>query len=195
MNTKRDGTARSALYRAVVVLFLFFIAYIITYYFFGTFIDEAGRKLSFSLGYAGVFLYVFLVDTFIVPATADIIFVFTRHWNPFSLILTISGASVLGGFCGFHIGRGLSHLRWIDRAVDYYREKGTRLIERYGAWGVALAAFTPIPYSTISWIAGMMGIPTHRFLLASLLRLPRFALYYIVFRSGTELVQFFSHGL
>src|SRR6056297_2068791 len=105
MNDRRDGAAISALYRTVLILFLFFIVYLLIYFLFGRHIDDAGRWLSTRLGYAGVFLYVFLVDTFIVPATADIIFVFTRHWNPFSLILTISGASVLGGFCGFHIGR------------------------------------------------------------------------------------------
>lgn len=188
---KTNRPAWSAFQRAVVVLLLFLGGYLVAYLIFGSRLDEAGRFLSNRLGYAGVFIYVFIVDTFIVPATADIIFVFTTHWNPWSLILTISGASILGGFCGFLIGRSLSHLRWVRRAVDYYRERGTRLINRYGAWGVALAAFTPLPYSTISWIAGMLGISSRGYLLASLFRVPRFALYYALFRGGTEVLQLF----
>lgn len=191
MPEKNSSPAWTAFRRAVVVLLLFLGGYLAAYFILGSRIDEIGRFLSSHLGYAGVFLYVFIVDTFIVPATADIIFVFTPHWNPWSLIFTISGASILGGFCGFLIGRSLSHLRWVGRAVDYYRERGTRLINRYGAWGVALAAFTPLPYSTISWIAGMLGINTRGYLLASLLRVPRVALYYALFRGGTEVLEFF----
>jgi len=185
----KENTALSALLRTAALLVLFLGGYLFVYLLFGDQIDEAGRYLSSRLGYAGVFIYVFLVDTFIVPATADIIFVFTPHWEPWSLILTISGASIIGGFCGFQIGKSLAHLRWLTRGVDYYREHGTRLIEHYGAWGVALAAFTPLPYSTISWIAGMLGVTTQGYLLASLLRLPRFALYYAAFRGGTELLR------
>jgi membrane protein YqaA with SNARE-associated domain len=190
-NLKNQSIPWSALQRTALVLLLFFAGYLIVYLPFGNRLDEAGRFLIRHLGYPGVFIYVFLVDTFIVPATADIIFVFTPHWNPWALVLTISVASILGGFCGFLIGRSLSHFKWVTKAVDYYRERGTKLISRYGAWGVAMAAFTPLPYSTVSWIAGMLGLPANKYLLASLLRIPRFALYYAIFRGGTEALNFF----
>jgi membrane protein YqaA with SNARE-associated domain len=190
-NLKNQSIPWSALQRTALVLLLFFAGYLIVYLPFGNRLDEAGRFLIRHLGYPGVFIYVFLVDTFIVPATADIIFVYTPHWNPWALVLTISVASILGGFCGFLIGRSLSHFKLVTKAVDYYRERGTKLISRYGAWGVAMAAFTPLPYSTVSWIAGMLGLPANKYLLASLLRIPRFALNYAIFRGGTEALNFF----
>ena len=72
---------------------------------------------------------------------------------------------------------------------EYYRESGRRLIRRYGTWAVALAAFTPLPYSTISWLAGMLGVPPGKYALASLLRAPRFALYYLALHSSLEALE------
>lgn len=171
------------------MLLLFAAAAGLLYILFGRQFDIAGKWLSRHLGYAGVFVFVLFVDTFIVPATADIVFLFTENWNPFLLIGVISAASILGGFCGFLISRSLNHLDWVRSSTAYYRERGQRLIQRYGAWAVGLSAFTPLPYSTISWIAGILGIPSRTYLLVSLLRLPRFALYYLAFQGGIEVLE------
>ncbi len=189
MKTGSGETAHTALVRAVLMLLFFIILYGFLYVLFRPQFDSAGRWLSGNLGYAGVFLFVYLVDTFIVPATGDIVFLFTRDWNPWLLIPVISGASIIGGFCGFLIGSSLTHLHWVQKATEYYRERGHRLILRYGTWAVALAAFTPLPYSTISWIAGMLGISRRKYLLASLMRGPRFALYYIALRGSIEFLE------
>jgi len=181
--------ARTALFRAGILLLLFTGISGILYLLFGDQLEEAGEWLSRTLGYPGVFLFVYLIDTFIVPATGDIVFFFTREWDPAALLTVLSAASISGGFCGFLIGKFLVHLPWVHEMTSYYRKRGSRLIERYGIWAVALAAFTPLPYSTISWIAGMLGLPSDRYLLASLLRIPRFILYYLAIRGSTEILE------
>ena len=191
MNSGERETAHTALVRTVLMLLFFTILYGLLYVLFRPQFDNAGGWLSSRLGYAGVFFFVFIVDTFIVPATGDIVFLFTRDWNPWLLVPVISIASMTGGYCGFLIGRSLTHLRWVQKATEYYRERGRRLILRYGSWAVALAAFTPLPYSTISWIAGMLGVSPRKYLLASLLRAPRFALYYLALQGSIEVLEMF----
>jgi membrane protein YqaA with SNARE-associated domain len=189
MNSGERETAHTALVRAALMLLFLTALYGVLYVLFRSQFDTAGSWLSSKLGYAGVFLFVFIVDTFIVPATGDIVFLFTREWNPWLLVPVISIASIAGGLCGFLIGRSLTHLRWVQNATEYYRERGSRLILRYGAWAVALAAFTPLPYSTISWIAGMLGVSRRKYLLASLLRAPRFVLYYLALQGSIEALE------
>lgn len=179
----------TALVRGALMLILIAAIYSTLYFFFQEPIDAAGRWLSTKLGYYGVFLFVYFVDTFIVPATADLVFIFTLEWNPVILLTVISAASVLGGTTGFLIGRRLNHFRWVQGATRYYRERGDRLIRKFGVWGVALAAFTPLPYSTISWIAGMLDIPLNKYILVSLLRAPRFVIYYAAIKGGFLMID------
>ena len=178
--------------KVVLKTLLFFIAvffvYLILLVFFSEEIKAAGTWAIEYFGLGGVFLFVYLVDTFIVPASGDLVFPFTFGWNPVTLLLTMSAASILGGFSGFLLARKLSHIKRIQDAVKYYRERGEALIKKYGSWAVVLAGLTPIPYSTVSWIAGIMNMPIHHYLLASLSRIPRFILYYLAVQGGLILI-------
>lgn len=189
MNRNEPLPPSTALVRGALMLLLIATVYSTLYFFFQEPIDAAGRWLSRTLGYAGVFLFVYLVDTFIVPATADLVFLFTLEWNPVILLTVISAASVLGGTSGFLIGRRLNHIRWVQGATRSYHERGDRLIRKFGLWGIALAAFTPLPYSTISWIAGMLDIPLPKYILVSLLRAPRFVIYYAAIKGGFLMID------
>ena len=166
-----------------------FLVYIILMIFFPEEIKSAGSWAVERFGLGGVFVFVYLVDTFIVPASGDLVFPFTFGWNPVPLLAIMSLASMLGGFSGFLIARRLSHLKRIQDAVKYYRERGELLIKKYGAWAVVLAGLTPIPYSTVSWIAGLVNMPVQHYLLASISRIPRFILYYLIVQGGFTLLQ------
>lgn len=150
-------------------------------------LDRIGREAARRGGLLGVFVFVFLVDTFIVPASLDILLPITMTWNPAPLLTVMSLASVLGGICGYWIGRTLSHLRFVRRTVAGYYAKGARIIERYGVWGVVLAGLTPLPFSTVSWIAGMLHLPFGLYVLGALSRAPRIAAYWFLLRAGIRL--------
>ncbi len=169
---------------------LFFIiaaaAYGVLFFAAGSTIREMGRHFAGKRGLTGIFLYVYLVDTFIVPATPDIVFTLSTA-SPLLLITVVSTASISGGFTGYLIGRYLNHLSIVRKVTAYYRAKGEALIHRYGPWAVALAGFTPLPYSTISWLAGMFKIKPGQYLLASLTRIPRLTLYYMAIQGGMKL--------
>jgi membrane protein YqaA with SNARE-associated domain len=54
---------------------------------------------------------------------------------------------------------------------------------------VALAGFTPLPFSTICWIAGLLEVRSKVVLLAVLSRIPRIILYYYMIQGGIEILQ------
>jgi len=150
-------------------------------------LERIGREAASRGGLIGIFVFVFLVDTFIVPASLDILLPITMTWSPLPLLTVMSAASVLGGICGYWIGRTLYHLRFVRRTVAGYYAKGARIIERYGVWGVVLAGLTPLPFSTVSWIAGMLRLPFGLFVLGALSRAPRIAAYWFLLRAGVRL--------
>ncbi|TVR00377.1 MAG: hypothetical protein EA403_11615 [Spirochaetaceae bacterium] len=151
-------------------------------------IEEFGRRAVARGGLAGVFAFVFLVDTFVVPASLDLLFPVTIDWPPVPLLLVMSVASILGGFAGYWIARGFSRWRYVARTVAAYRARGEHIIERYGIWAVVLAGLTPIPFSTVSWIAGMVRMPPGLYALGALSRAPRIVIYYLLIRAGLTLI-------
>ncbi|MFO8065687.1 MAG: VTT domain-containing protein [Spirochaetia bacterium] len=135
-------------------------------------------------GLIGVFLVVWMMDMFIVPVSMDVFYPFTVTWQPWSLLSVMSVASVFGGACGYWIGRGLYHLPFVQRTVSGYYERGTKIIERYGVWAVVIAGVSPIPFSAVSWIAGMVRMPFQYYILAALSRIPRIVGYWALVRAG-----------
>ncbi len=183
------GEITKLLVRTIIFFVLAAAAYSLLILFAGRWLKEVSTRIAGSGGYAEIFLYVYAVDTLIVPATVDIVFTVSQRMNPVILIAVVSSASIAGGFSGYMIGRYLNHLSIVKKITDHYRERGEHLISKYGAWAVAIAAFTPVPYSTVSYLAGMFRIPPLYYLAASLARIPRLTLYYLAIREG---IHFFS---
>ncbi|MFP4644182.1 MAG: YqaA family protein [Spirochaetales bacterium] len=151
--------------------------------------ERAGAFLTRNGGLAGVFAYVFIVDTFIVPATLDIIFPLVITWAAVPVLAVMGTASVMGGICGYLIGRFLNHFAFVRRHTERYRSRGEYLIKRYGIWAVIVAALLPLPFSTISWIAGALQMNVAHFVIGALFRVPRIIATYALLRAG---VSFFS---
>ena len=84
-----------------------------------------------------------------------------------------SAASVAGGVLGYLIGRGFMEIVG-TRILRFYGaerkwDSMKRLFERYDAWAVAIAGFTPIPYKVFTISAGAFRINFKTFVLASIL--------------------------
>ncbi|THB65230.1 MAG: hypothetical protein D6B26_03985 [Spirochaetaceae bacterium] len=180
--------SRETLLRTIGILLIFLIMYLAMVP-FAPYLQSAGDFLALHVGLPGAFLYVFLVDTFIVPVVPDFILPMMTDWPLIPVIMTICSASILGGFSGYWIGRLLGHLRIVQYLTSSYRARGEERLRRSGFWAVAIAALTPVPYSTISWIAGMLKIPLVTYIFAALFRIPRLAFAYLLIRSGTELLS------
>jgi len=90
-------------------------------------------------------------------------------WLRFALVCSVG--SVLGGMFGYLIGFQFMDLIG-NRIVEFYhfQEKWDKiglLYEKYNAWAVAVAGFTPLPYKVFTLSAGAFKINFPIFVLAS----------------------------
>ena len=174
-------------------MFLLMVAFLIIYFIGFFFLKDSfhaiGDWVSRQLGYPGAAIFVFLNDMLIVPMSVDILFPFVMDWDPVGLLLTLSIASALGGYGGYWIGRLLGRIPFIKQFTDSFSEDGEKLIKRYGVWAVVIAGFTPIPFSTICWMTGMLKVDHWKVALATLSRFPRMIVYYGIFRGGLSFIS------
>ena len=166
---------------------LIFLVYGLLSLFLGKQLHSAGIWFSEHLGLWGVGIYCFIVDMFILPTTVDILFPLVMYWNPYSVLTVMSLASAFGGFCGYLFAHILNTFPPVRRQTAHYHEKGKRLLEHYGAWAIVIAGLTPVPFSTVCWIAGVLKVPPLQVFLGCFSRIPRMILYYLLIKSGISL--------
>ncbi len=169
-----------------VVMVLFFVLIKIL---FEDQIANIGAKLYSQFGYMGMVLYVFFVDMFILPASMDIVFAFLEEVNPWKMSFILGGASIAGGCIGYWIARSFNRLAVVERVSRAFRQQGEGLLNRYGGWAVCLAAITPLPFSSIMWVAGILKVPFYEVFLGSLIRVPRVLLYYHLIQGSLSIFQ------
>ncbi len=109
-------------------------------------------------------------------------------WLAAIATLSSVGGALVGHWLGSRLGAPLLHKFVAARHV----ESAERMFARYGAWAVALAAFTPIPYKVFAITAGALNQDRRSFILASLIgRGARFFLLGgLMFAYGDSIEQF-----
>lgn len=145
------------------------------------------------LGIGGLAAVVFVTDSLISPVSPDIVLVvvaktpLSRDW--IALVCLLGALSAAAGSVAWELGRrlGASQLR-IARMVRA-RRLNRALVTRYGRWAVALGALTPIPFSVTCWIAGMCGMDYRTLAPITLLRIPRFVVYYLAIAHADDLLR------
>lgn len=155
------------------------------YYFRGPLIriSEAFVKLLGGWGVAGGW---FLVDafTFPIPNDAFSFFGLQGGLSFWGVIFWSSLGSVVGGMVGYGVGLLLRRNR---RFLGFLEGRGAEtyhLVRRYGLLALLIAALTPIPYSIASYACGVVRSHFGWFVLISLARIPRIALYLWVIEKG-----------
>jgi membrane protein YqaA with SNARE-associated domain len=138
-----------------------------------------GKAFVEQLGLAGLFLGFFLPDAFPLPLPHDVFSGLCLIGGvSFPVIVAVaSTASLCGGTVGFHVGRRLSHTLWFQRIMTRHGSDAHALVRRYGGPAVAIGALTPLPYFIVCWAAGALEMSYRRFIVWSLLRIPRVAIY------------------
>ncbi|NCB00547.1 MAG: DedA family protein [Spirochaetia bacterium] len=187
---KLDGSIdwKNIVKKAIVLISVFLLFFILLFFFLKPQMQFLAMWITETLGYQGVFLYTLIVDMFILPLTVDLIFPFVTHYNTVEVLFVISIASAIGGMGGYLIGRLLGHLKIIRIFTSGFTHDGEHLIRKYGVWAVVIAAITPIPFSTICWMSGMVKVPFWYVALATLARFPRMILYYAAVQAGLMII-------
>ena len=80
----------------------------------------------------------------------------------------VTFASVLGAMVGHALGKRYG-TRLLERfGKPHHRERLEYLFERYGVWGMFIAAVSPLPYKVFGWIAGASDMKMRPFVLAGI---------------------------
>lgn len=139
-------------------------------------------------GMLGIFLYIFIVDTLILPLSPDFVFPIVAGMPWYEVIPVIGIASAMGGWASYLIGRVLIRVPLIDRWVEKAKDKWGRYIDRYGIVFVILSTLTPIPFSTVCMAAGAVKLSSRKVLPCCLFRILRMGIYFFLFKAGLVLV-------
>lgn len=138
-------------------------------------------------------LYVYTIfslsEVFFGIIPPEIFMLWATEYNSISqyvfIIALLSVLSYSAGIIGFWFGVYLNQTKlyhWFKKKVfgkyEYY-------VRKFGVYIIIVASLTPIPYSGISMLIGAVKFPFKKFLLNSLMRFVRFALYaFIIWEFG-----------
>jgi membrane protein YqaA with SNARE-associated domain len=133
------------------------------------------------------------------PIAPDVLLVALAVAKPrkaFQYALVCSLGSVLGAGLGYligyqfmnSVGQKIVHFYGFEEKVAYIQD----LYQRYDAWAVGIAGFTPIPYKVFTIAAGMFRIDIAVFVLASVVsRSARFFLVAaLIYKFGPAIQRF-----
>lgn len=183
---EEDFDPKKNLIRLSVSLVLLYLFLVVLRFTLGDQMEFIGEELVHRFGYPGVFIATLFLDTFITLISPDIILFVSiaGGMNTFWALATVSLASIIGGNIGYLIGKFLGHREMVLKRIGPYEKRGKFLMKRYGLWAVIIGAMTPIPFSAVCWIAGMLGMKYSHFMAGVIWRIPRFLLWYIVLSLG-----------
>ncbi|MGE4584596.1 MAG: YqaA family protein [Sphaerochaeta sp.] len=184
---KEDGTlnVRKLLFRTLLAMVCIFSLYFIAFQYYKSLgLDKNALIQQFidNFGIFGVALYVYLVDLVVAPLSVDFIWPFVMHWPPLQAIFVMGTASVAGAFTAYLFGRLVGLIPMFRHWV--LKQSGThtqQLITRYGLWAIVISGLTPLPFSTICIVAGILELKAPYVLAASTIRYARMGLYYLIF--------------
>lgn len=172
----------------LIPIVLIFAAFYIAVQMIGT--ENYDRIVSYvdeNFGLAGIFLYVFIVDTLILPLSPDFVFPVVAGMPWYEVVPVIGLASALGGWASYFIGRLLIRVPVIDKWVEKAKDKWGKYINRYGIVFVILSTLTPIPFSTVCMAAGAVKLSSKKVLPCCLFRILRNGIYFFLFKAGLVL--------
>jgi membrane protein YqaA with SNARE-associated domain len=139
----------------------------------------AGTLAMEQFGLTGLFLGVLATDASPLPLTNEplIVLWITGGVATVTVFLVVSMASVTAGIVGYIGGFLVGSRTPLGTWLKHRFPAMEAFMARYGALGVALCAFLPIPFALSTWIAGMTRVGLARVALASLVRIPKTAFY------------------
>ena len=134
-------------------------------------IVEWTKEIFLPLGGWGLFILAFIESSFF-PIPPDILLIVLSLAEPkyalwFATICTLG--SVFGGMFGYFLGNKFG-LPLVEKIVSKRKiGKVHRLFEKYEAWAIFIAGFSPLPYKVFTLAGGVFYINFKKFVIASIL--------------------------
>ncbi|HNP94289.1 MAG TPA: VTT domain-containing protein [Cyclobacteriaceae bacterium] len=103
-----------------------------------------------------------------------------NHIPLHNYIIDLSALTIISygaGVVGYYVGRNFSKTGFFEKISEKYLGQYQNSLRKYGGYLVLVGAVTPIPFSAMCMLAGSINFPLRSFLLISIARVLRFAVY------------------
>ena len=120
----------------------------------------------------GLLILISFSESVVFPIPPDPLLIAIGIASPESAIWVaafVTLASVCGAYLGHWLGRKVGRPLLRRLISESKVERAETLFDRYGAWAIVVAAFTPIPYKVFTILAGILDLRMRNFLIASLI--------------------------
>lgn len=101
--------------------------------------------------------------------------------QPYWMVLLLAVVSYTGGIISWFIGTRLHRINRVKKWVHIRFSEQVKLFRKYGGLVIFISALTPLPFSPVSVVAGMVQYPFRLYWMVALSRFLRFFLYAYVF--------------
>jgi membrane protein YqaA with SNARE-associated domain len=152
--------------------------------------DELTQWIETSLPPLWLVGILFISECFLGILPPDLfIWALSSYQYPYLWVLALAIVSYVGGIISFYFGTQLFKIprihRWVEeRYVDEFKQ-----IRKYGGLLISIAALTPLPFSPVSLVSGVVHYPLKKYLVVALMRFVRFFLYAFVIFEFPSLFQ------
>ena len=103
-----------------------------------------------------------------------------NHIPLHNYVIDLSALTIISygaGVVGYYVGRNFSKTGFFEKVSEKYLGQYQNNLRKYGGYLVLVGAITPIPFSAMCMLAGSINFPLRSFLLISIARVLRFAVY------------------
>jgi membrane protein YqaA with SNARE-associated domain len=181
---QNEETKSGFLLKNLVRGLLWFGVFITAFIFFEDYIEEHLQPYILNMRSNGPLVYgVFTLSEIVFgilpPELFMLVWVTAKasladySMNLVNLTLISYAAGVLGYFIGRYFSKSPIYKRMSDRFLTQYQGQ----LKRFGGYIVLVGALTPLPFSATCMLVGSVNYPFRSFLLISISRVFRFAVY------------------
>lgn len=130
---------------------------------------ESFADSSFAVPVLGVSSF---IESIFFPIPPDPLLIAMSLRSPslaiwFAILVTVT--SVLGAIVGHWLGGRFGRPLLLKIVSEHKVDTVERMFQRYGAWAILVAAFTPIPYKVFAITAGILEMDRKTFIIASII--------------------------
>ena len=155
-------------------------------------IREFGTLVVTEFGLMGLFAYISFVEAVPTPLGGIPMMALSLQGGVgvATVLMVSQSASLLAALLGHALGKSMGlPIRLQEWMEQKYPGRLNQLRDR-GELGVAALALLPLPISIGAWAGGAVGVSRWGVLLASLVRLPKYALYLFAIIFGFDVLAF-----
>ena len=171
---------KDSIYRSFFLI-VFFVLIIIGVNYFVIDLNQMIVNITESFSPIIVFLC-FLISESLLGLVPPEIFILwsSKSAQPELFLFIIATVSYLGGAISYLIGMRISYLSTISKYIELKIQRYIVNLRKWGGLFIVVGAISPIPHSIVSIGSGLIGYRFKYFLLWSLFRYFRFAIYYLI---------------